>query len=221
MKTTDPSTFSALSTYPSVSSSSGSYLSATHSFPLSVSFSSSSPSASSTFPPPPLVPARLPKLSALHHGLSIERRRAVIEAFSSSSPVPTWSPSGVDSAALAPSQFASGLPTSLVGQASHRRLSKSGRERQQGSLHGQEPLPQVSSNPGYELRILFATDVAATGVNVGVVDSVIHAGMPRDPELLVQRLTRVARPSTRVLHFICLTSVFLAPRLVAIIMGSL
>ncbi|KEP66587.1 UNVERIFIED_CONTAM: DEAD/DEAH box helicase domain-containing protein [Hammondia hammondi] len=220
LKTTDPATFSVLSAYPSVSSSSGS-LSATHSFPLSVSSSSSSPSASSMFPPPPLVPARLPKLSALHHGLSIERRRAVVEAFSSSSLVPRWSPSEVDSAALAPSQFASGLPTSLGGQMSHRRLSKNGREREQGSLHGPEPPPQASSNRGHELRILFATDVAATGVNVGVVDSVIHVGMPRDPELLVQRLTRVARSSTQAFHFICLISVFLARRLVFTILHSL
>ncbi|CBZ54028.1 helicase conserved C-terminal domain-containing protein [Neospora caninum Liverpool] len=224
-KTADPVAVSTLSAFPSFSPSvcslSSTYSSA--SFPFS--------SRPSTLPAPPSIPARLPTLLALHHGLSGERRRAVVEAFSSpsvrasrappkgpslpvssapspcavsfssSSPSSAPSPSGYP-AVSAPSPLAPQappsvgdsfpLPDSEPGRLTSRSRIASAGEREPRILHGHEP-PQ-SANPNCEVRVLFATDLAATGVNVGDVDFIVHVGMARDPELLVQRLTRVARP---------------------------
>ncbi|PFH34434.1 hypothetical protein BESB_064650 [Besnoitia besnoiti] len=110
-------------------------------------------------PEPPAVPPRLPRLSALHHGLSAEKRQAVIEAFSSSRRPPAFvADDGGDRGGATPSSASPAAPEAPT-----------------------------------ELHILFATDLAATGLSLGRLDFIVHVGKPREPELLIQRLTRVTR----------------------------
>ncbi|PHJ24744.1 helicase conserved c-terminal domain-containing [Cystoisospora suis] len=160
---------------------------------------SSSPAAADDYPlSPPPIPHCLPYFYALHHGLTPERRRAAVHAFaekrsgprlSAASPPlhdPLLSPCIVGDEDLflgsAPEGTTSAFSTTVRGKNLERE------EGQDKNINDKEQDVEA------DVRILFATDIASAGLDLGTVDFIIHVGIPRDVDHFVQRLTRITRP---------------------------
>lgn len=140
---------------------------------------SSSSAATDDYPlAPPPIPHRLPYFYALHHGLTPERRRAAVRAFaeqrsgppftaaSSHLDEPLLSPGILDDEDLclgsAPERTASAFGTSLRGK---------NNEREEGK---EKTIKDKEKDVEADVRILFATDIASAGLDLGTVDFIIH-----------------------------------------------
>lgn len=146
-------------------------------------FFSSFSAADDNPPRAPPIPRRLPRLYALHHGLTPERRRAAVQAFADRPARPRFSSS---SPRLRHLPFSRGIPrddnpcVSCTGAENPSVSCSSVRAAQfEDRTEKEKSIEEEDRDSHADVRILFATDIASAGLDLGTVDFIIHVSMYR------------------------------------------